>query len=779
MKPLSVLLLSLFLFHSGLAASSSPIFPAPREMKMPGGNFHISTTTSILLPQNPSAHDLFLARLLMAELSDRYFLPVLMSKSQALPTKGSYILMGSIDNPLVRNFLQGEKSLNLRALGDEGYILSVSQNAAVVAANTEQGAFYGFQSLRQLLQKAGDEVKLPQVVVRDEPAVPFRGIRLYVPGPENISFFKRFVRDFMALYKYNVVILEVNGVMRLDRHPEINVGGREFANEMNYSRRNRPAGPGGQFQDSAHHDAGDGQILEKQELADLVDYIRQFHIEVIPEIPSLTHSYYLLNRHRELAEIRDAEWPDTYCPSNPASYKLLFDVYDEYIDVIQPKMVHIGKDEWRMPVNVCPRCKGKDYRELYVQDVNRIYNHLKSKGIEVGLWGDHLLESVRGKGFRERETESGYKYQIPGGLTTEQVRQSIPKDILVFNWFWGKPENDLAVERFGFRQAYGNLRPNISNWEERLKLRGVIGGAPSSWAATTEFNFGKDLLYDFLGCASLLWTGHSLSDKELCQYVRHLMPSVRTYLSGTTLPGQDDNKILPIDISDYLNVAADKNILDVKLEGLKSGQVANFAIVDPRSHNNLVAIGVGTDKAATGLTDRVADIRIGKDVSSLIFLHACASEAGNYKAYRKIYNFQDTADLLGWYEVVYEDGFVETVPIRYGVNILDINMHARDEDLWPEGKTGSPQNIYAYLADPVECSEDKGSKTFFAYEWRNPRFGKVIESVSLKASHSYKNWREKVIPPNAVFLLGLSYVQKRPVPDASLKPSRGKAFPPE
>jgi hypothetical protein len=124
--------------------------------------------------------------------------------------------------------------------------------------------------------------------------------------------------------------------------------------------------------------------------------------------------------------------------------------------------------------------------------------------------------------------------------------------------------------------------------------------------------------------------------------------------------------------------------------------------------------------------------------------------------------------LLGWYEIVYEDGFVETIPIRYGVNILDISMAARDRDTWEEGKTGAPQNIYSYAADAVDCSSGDESLHFFAYEWMNPRFGKVIESVRLKAAHSFTNCSGKAIPANAVFLLALNYVEKKPIPDARL-----------
>jgi hypothetical protein len=765
----SIAIILLAAILASLAPASSQIFPAPKDIKRADGDFIFTEKTKILLSPNPSDFDLFLARLLVAELSDFYFMPVLMDRTEKISNEKSYILMGTFENPLIKKYIKTENMNDIEGLGNEGYFIKISQNAAIIAANTNKGVFYGFQSLRQLIQKENKHLKVPGIIIKDKPSLPFRGIRLYVPGPENIPFFKRFVRDFMALYKFNKVILEMNGVMRLDRHPEINVGAIEFANEMNYSRRDRPAGPGNQYQDSAHHDAGDGQILEKKEVANLVEYIRQFHIEVVPEIPSLTHVYYLLNRHKELAEITKAEWPDTYCPSKPESYELLFDVYDEYIEVIQPDMIHIGKDEWRMPVHVCPLCKDKDYKELFVQDVNKIYDYLNSKGVKVGMWGDHFLESVREQGFRDCETKSGYKYQVPGAITPQQVQKLIPKDILIFNWFWGEKENDLAVEDFGFKQVYGNFRPNISGWKTRSEMESVLGGAPSSWAGTTELNFGKDLLYDFLGSANLLWAGESLGHGELSTSVRQLLPKVRHYLSGKSLPSLDNKKISPIDISSFSNVNAKKSILNVTLKNMKKSETGNpaFKNLYPGSNNKPVAIGVATDNTV-GLPTKVLNIKIDKDVSSLIFLHACAKEAGNEKAYRRIYNFDDTSDLLGWYEIVYEDGFVESIPIRYGINILDVNMRKRDSDKWEEGKTGAPQNVYAYLADPIEYHQDGATKTFFAYEWKNPRFGKVIKSVNLKASKLYKNYAEKNIPPNAIFLLGLNYVEKRPIPDASI-----------
>jgi N-acetyl-beta-hexosaminidase len=143
------------------------------------------------------------------------------------------------------------------------------------------------------------------------------------------------------------------------------------------------------MENSSHYDAGGGFIIEKDAVRDIVKSANENFIEVIPEIPSLTHSYYLLTRHPELAEYPGNKWPSTYCPSNPGSYKLLFDVYDEYIDVIHPKMIQIGHDEWwGAPLGVCPLCRGKDYSDLYAGDVSKIHNYLASKGIKTAMWGD-------------------------------------------------------------------------------------------------------------------------------------------------------------------------------------------------------------------------------------------------------------------------------------------------------------------------------------------------------------------------------------------------------
>ncbi len=680
---------------SSLRAVAPVVFPKPRQLEALTERLKLREDVPILLPSAPTADDLFLARFLTTELSDRYGVALQTRTVSSLPADGAFILVGSRANSLVRQYLSGYAQPPVES---EGYVLEVNGRTAVVAGTDASGAFYGLQSLRQLIERGPDGVNIHGARIRDWPFLPFRGVKLYLPGHENIAYFKRFVRDVMALYKYNKLILEMNAAMRFDRHPELNAGWIEFSRDMKDTRRERSFGPGRQFQDSANADTADGEVLDKQEVAELVAYARQLHIDVIPEIPSLTHSYYLLSRHRELAEIQDAEWPDTYCPSESRVYELLFDVLDEYIDVMKPAMVHIGHDEWRMPLGVCPRCKGKDPTELYAADVNRIYTHLRSKGVATGMYGDHLIEALRGKKVRHNENRGGEPYDMPGALSAEQVKRLIPKDILIFNWFWDSRadedlnasgigrKNEADLSEWGFRQVFANFEAHISDFDRRAAQRGIMGVAPSSWAATTELNLGKDIMLIILGSANLLWSTGRPDMAQLAVMVQELLPEVRSRLSAEPLPSRDNASV-------RLTMKADE------------------------------------------------PVRIGTDVSSLIFNHACRKRGRNQPAYDATWNFADTAELLGWYEVEYVDGFVQTVPVRYGVNIL--------EEDWL--RSPAPKSV-AYEAQIEPHSDGRAD---FAFEWINSRLGIAIREVRLHSAS-----RE-----NPVILSGLSMVSKRSARD--------------
>jgi len=123
-----------------------------------------------------------------------------------------------------------------------------------------------------------------------------------------------------------------------------------------------------------------------------------------------------------------------------------------------------------------------------------------------------------------------------------------------------------------------------------------------------------------------------------------------------------------------------------------------------------------------------------------------------------IWDFADSADLLGWYEVVYEDGLPEVIPVRYGINILEWN--------WGASKNSGS---YCYGADLVICGQaERSPVTFFAVEWTSARLGKVVQEARLVGSSRFRGAVPgfddsfgDVIPNNAILLKAISYTRAR------------------
>lgn len=100
----------------------------------------------------------------------------------------------------------------------EAYELVVTGSAVRISGNTAQGVFYGIQSLLQLLSprvygEAGemqpDELRIRQVVIRDEPRYPWRGMQLdlnrdHVP----VDLIRKYI-DLMSMHKMNVLFLNM------------------------------------------------------------------------------------------------------------------------------------------------------------------------------------------------------------------------------------------------------------------------------------------------------------------------------------------------------------------------------------------------------------------------------------------------------------------------------------------------------------------------------------------------------------------------------------------
>ena len=638
---IALALLGLSSSGSAGAPQETSILPVPQQVEALPGSFKLDPSAVIALTLEPTAHDLFLAQSLSAELAQRYGLAVRTERMMALPA-GPVIAIGTWQNPLIQ---EAERRFPLEASprpGPEGYTLLIQPGILAVDGSDEAGAFYGLQSVRQLLAHAGPALELPGVRIHDWPSKPVRGVKLYLPGRDNIGFFRRFVSDFMALYKMNYLLVEIDGAMRFDRHPEINAGWIDLFKDMNYTRRLFPKGPGGEEVDSPNQDVADGGVLEKREVADLVSWTCQQHINFVPEMPSLTHSFYLLSRHRELADPMEAEWewPEAYAPDDPRSHRLYLEVLDEVIAVTHPSMVHIGHDEWQVPLGTAPGTTSDDRRRQYAADIRATHDYLAARGIRTAMYGDELIEGLRGYGHLSHPaTATNRAYDWPGALPPTQVAAEIPKDILIFNWFWkdgvkGKGEgNDLLLDHWGFQQVYSsNYDTDIVHYDRRGTLPSVIGGVSASWTTTTEANLSKDRVVDFIGWANQTWSAHWLPLPELVGRVQDDLPVTRQRLSGNFLPSEEGDAVEPVPLPvDRAETPAPDWGGDPATLRTGSFAVGNlhFQLADPAGQNGKPGIVVGVaGKGGTALPLESAPIPIGADVSSLIFLQALAPSGG-------------------------------------------------------------------------------------------------------------------------------------------------------
>ena len=748
------------------------IFPLPLSTSKREGRFHVGDDVIIVTASESSIDELSVARALRDDVADWCGLILTIRSDSALPPGKRAIVVGTSERPLIREALaQGGTQAIERSSLSEAYTLRVRPDLAVISGADSRGVRYGFQSLRQLIDSDGGRFSLPCLDVVDYPQKPFRGLKLYLPGKQNIPFFKRFIRDFVAAHKYNTLIMEFNAGMRLESHPELNAGWRDMVLDTNYSRRNYPPGSlHGREQNSCHQDTADGSFLEKQDVVELADFIRSQGIELIAELPSFTHSYYLLTRHKELSEVPGDRWPDTYCPSNPKTYDLLFEVYDEYIDLLRPRTVHVGHDELFAPLGLCPKCGDRDIGERYGEDVARIHSYLRKKNVGMAMWGDMLLESVRGKGLREKRAPDGWSYKVAGGLTREQVERLIPRDILIFNWFWAKAEGEWSEEQaekneeildgLGFKQVYGNFSPAIENYSARSARQTILGGAPSAWFAPSEPSFGRIMITDIMGCSNILWHGDVIDGRHLADMAQARMPLIRSRFRGHLPPSQTESAFSPIDIASHFNVTGQESVIGCDLHSIQPRliYVKKVPFRIDRSGDK-AAMGVATlESKPMTLPSAVDGIRIDSDFSSLLFLHACAKPAANREPDRLLWDVFDSADVLGWYEARYQDEYAVTIPIRYGVNIAEWD--------WQSRKTNRD---YCYGADPTHVGgEGAKSVTMFAFEWLNPRPGKVVSELRLSgtsgfrgADPDYTDHYGPVIKDNAIILLAVSTVKSR------------------
>lgn len=172
------------------------------------------------------------------------------------------------------------------------------------------------------------------------------------------------------------------------------------------------------------------------DFVDVIKFAGENGLEVIPELKLLTHQKLLLtNKYPQLTFNKS-----TYDPRKEKIYAVIFPMIDEIIALIKPKAFHIGHDEvaghkrwskkkWlRKDEEMLPP-------DLFLKDVERLYAHLKKRGVETWMWGDMLIAPEEFPSMLDKHLHGTHGYS--------SLRNKIPKDIVICDWHYFDEQPDF------------------------------------------------------------------------------------------------------------------------------------------------------------------------------------------------------------------------------------------------------------------------------------------------------------------------------------------------
>ena len=343
-------------------------------------------------------------------------------------------------------------------LGDEGYIIEVGRDGVVVAANGEQGLFYGFQTFVQMLPEDISQVRYSRIVlpacrIKDYPRFHWRGCHLDVSRHFfGVSHVKKQL-DLMASYKMN----KFHWHLTDDHGWRIEIAQYPALNDIGSWRVDRDNQPWGEADPAGVDEPRtNGGYYTKDEIREIVEYAAERFIDVIPEIDFPGHCCAILEAYPELACANDDTtytvqfgpyWPPRaiLCGGNDSVMSFLKNVMDEVIPLFPSGYIHIGgdeavKDNWRR----CPRCQQR-IKSLHLQDEEQlqswmmveIENYVKRQGKNIIGW-DEILQG----GVSPDATVMSWQ-GVKGGVVAARKGNDVimtPTDYCYLNFYQANPD---------------------------------------------------------------------------------------------------------------------------------------------------------------------------------------------------------------------------------------------------------------------------------------------------------------------------------------------------
>ena len=309
----------------------------------------------------------------------------------------------------------------------ESYQLSITGKGISVVAPSAAGLFYGFQSLLQLAEQEADGTfSFPLIEIKDSPRFSYRGLHLDVSRHFRTKEFLKKQLDAMARYKLNRFHWHLtDGAgwrLEIKRYPELTEQAA-YRPDPNW----KAWWKGGRKYCTKDAPGADGGYYTQEDAREIVEYARQRHITVIPEIEMPGHSEEVLAVFPHLSCSGKPYVNSEVCIGNEDTFTFLQNVLLEVMEIFPSEYIHIGGDEANMDSwRKCPLCQKRmkqeglaDVKELQSYLIHRMEKFLNEHGRQLLGW-DEILEG----GLAPRATVMSWRGE-EGGIKAAKAGHDV------------------------------------------------------------------------------------------------------------------------------------------------------------------------------------------------------------------------------------------------------------------------------------------------------------------------------------------------------------------
>jgi hypothetical protein len=324
-----------------------------------------------------------------------------------------------------------------------GYEITIRADGRVsVLGEEDEGLRNGLRRLATLVFAKGGKLWLPTGTLKDEPALTWRGVHLFV-GPEARAFQRRLWDRVLSPMGFNQVVLQCERTQwkSVPLDPSLNPMGRES-------------------------------------LAGLFADYRARGVEPTPLIQSLGHMEWFFAGNRRLDLAMNPEAPYTIDPRKPETVETMRNLWAEAAELLSPKTMHFGCDEIDMR-GFAPESHGlaTEIWEKMMPELGKIAREHEARMM---IWGDNALAP-------------GEAVDATHGHSKEEAdrrRRAIPKGASIADWHYrGDPRPQLFYPSLQLWKREG-FRPIASGWYTPDNIRGFtlaadlerVGYLQTTWA---------------------------------------------------------------------------------------------------------------------------------------------------------------------------------------------------------------------------------------------------------------------------------------------------------